>query len=366
MRKLFTSILLLFIVVVAYAQPTRVVIIDSFPYQQNFDTSDGGWYSVTGSGNPTSTPWFWGNIYKPNRTSTGTLPGPAPATSRTAWTTGAVDYYYDNVMASVIVSPRMDFSNIGLPNISMDLAWNMEEGMPGPRDAIQMEFSTDDGNSWQLVPQTYFLQNGYNIPAAVGGAIPASIFINPSLPAAQRACWASSSAGFGTGTMQRMSVNIPEFGGRDACRVRFRIYADADTNPGEAAFDGFVFDNLSIRNVVNLGAFSTNITPNTGVEGGVFTPTFNYRVLAGISSGAEVGYIHNGITVRELVRVRGEAGDTIRHTFATPIVVSRLGRDTIRFFVADFDATDVSIDTVRGLARIHYLALLPSCTYVYC
>jgi hypothetical protein len=144
MRKLFTSILLLFIAVVAYAQPTRVIIIDTFPYQQNFDTSDGGWYSVTGSGNPTSTPWFWGNIYKPNRTSTGNLPGVLPATQRTAWTTGAVDYYYDNTMASVVVSPRMDFSNIGLPNISLDLAWNFEEGLPGPRDALQMEYSTDE------------------------------------------------------------------------------------------------------------------------------------------------------------------------------------------------------------------------------
>lgn len=363
MRKLFTSILLLFIVVAAYAQPTRVVIIDSFPYQQNFDTSDGGWYSVTGSGNPTSTPWFWGNINKPNLTSTGPLPGivpPPPRVNRTAWTTGAVDYYYDNTMASVVVSPRMDFSNIGLPNISMDLAWQFEVGMPGPRDAMQMEFSTDDGNSWQLVPQSYFLQNGYNLPTIPAPIVPGNIFINPSLPNAQRSCWAANSEGFNSGAMVRMSVNIPEFGGRDACRIRFRMYADADTNPAEAAFDGFVFDNLSIRNVVNLGAFTSNITPNTGVEGGIFTPTFDYRVLAGVSSGAEVGYTHNGITVREIVRVRGEAGDTIRHTFATPIVVSRLGRDTIRFFVSDFEGdVQPNNDTLRRIFTWHPIANLP-------
>ncbi|MFY8033375.1 MAG: hypothetical protein ACOVMN_02580, partial [Flexibacteraceae bacterium] len=175
MRKLFTSIVLLLIVGLAYAQPTRVVIIDSFPYQQSFDTSDGGWFSLTPSGNPTSTPWYWGNIFKPNGTGTGIIDqGPLlprlPLNPRTAWTTGAVDHYYDNTMASTVISPRMDFTNIGLPNISMDIAWNLEQVNPDPpRDALQMEFSTDDGNSWRLVPQEYFLQGGYNLPAAPGG-----------------------------------------------------------------------------------------------------------------------------------------------------------------------------------------------------
>ncbi len=360
MRKLFTSIVLLLIVGLAYAQPTRVVIIDSFPYQQPFDTSDGGWYSLTPSGNPTSTPWFWGNIYKPNRTSTGNLPGPLPATSRTAWTTGAVDHFYDNTMASVVISPRMNFSNIGLPNISMDIAWNFEEGMPGPRDALQMEFSTDDGNSWRLVPQDYFLQGGYNQPAQPGGQVPANIFINPSLPNAQRSCWASSSAGAATGAMIRMSVNIPELGGRDACRIRFRMYADADVAAGEAAFDGFVFDNLSIRNVVNIAAASSNITPNTGVEGGLFLPQFSYRVVSGVSRGAVVGYTHNGITFTETVNRRAEVGDIVTHRFSQPIIVSRLGRDTIRFFCADLEGdVQPSNDTLRRFFIWHPIANLP-------
>lgn len=114
--------------------------INSFPYAEGFETSDGGWVSG-GVGND----WTWGTPAKPLISSAG---GGARC-----WIVGGLTgSSYTNAEASWIQSPCFDFTNLNYPFISFKINWETEQQF----DGASFQYSIDNGGSWITIgPANY-------------------------------------------------------------------------------------------------------------------------------------------------------------------------------------------------------------------
>jgi hypothetical protein len=89
--------------------------ITSFPYNEGFEASDGGWTSG-GAGND----WIWGSPSKPVISSAGG--------GTKCWIIGGLTgSSYTNAEASWLQSPCFDFINVQNPYIEFKVFWEMEQ-----------------------------------------------------------------------------------------------------------------------------------------------------------------------------------------------------------------------------------------------
>lgn len=109
--------------------------INSFPYQEGFESSDGGWVPG-GSGSD----WAWGAPAKPVITGAGG--------GIKCWVIGGLTgSAYTNAEASWIESPCFDFSALAHPYIECKVFWEMEQQYDGG----SLQYSLDNGGTWTNV-----------------------------------------------------------------------------------------------------------------------------------------------------------------------------------------------------------------------
>jgi len=109
--------------------------ISNFPYNENFETSNGNW--VTGG---TFSDWTWGTPSKPVINSAGS--------GSKCWITGGLNGAgYNNGEYGWLKSPCFNFTSLKGPYIKFKVFWETE----GKNDGANLEFSSDGGTTWQLL-----------------------------------------------------------------------------------------------------------------------------------------------------------------------------------------------------------------------
>lgn len=215
-----------------------------FPYQEDFETSDGGWISG-GTGND----WAWGTPSKPVITGAGN--------GSRCWITGGLSgSSYANGEASWIQSPCFDFSNIRYPYISFLVNWDTEQQF----DGANLQFSLDNGASWETVgnsndPVNCLNENWYNTAAVT--------YLSPLTSSRQgwsgnnRSLGGSCRGGGGSNGWKPARHTMPYLGGRSGVQFRFSFGAGTICNN----YDGFAVDNILIGDAQpNSVSFDFNCT----------------------------------------------------------------------------------------------------------
>lgn len=121
--------------------------ITSFPYLENFETSNGNWHSA---GTPSS--WAYGTPVstKINKAASGTK----------AWKTN-LNGNYNNEETSYLYSPCFDLTGMTNPTVSLSLALDIEFCANEDCDFAYLEYSTD-GNTWLRLGDKGQGTNWYN------------------------------------------------------------------------------------------------------------------------------------------------------------------------------------------------------------
>ena len=120
--------------------------INSFPYNEGFESSNGGWTS-----GGTNSDWAWGIPIKPtiNKAANGS----------NCWITGGLNKVaYNSGQNSWLKTPCFNLSNIQHPYIKFYVFWDTE----GQYDGANIEYSTNNGTSWQLLGSLSDSQNCLN------------------------------------------------------------------------------------------------------------------------------------------------------------------------------------------------------------
>ena len=122
-------------------------VVTSFPYLQDFETNNGGWYA---SGKKST--WEYGtpSSAKISRAASGSK----------AWKTSLAGTYNDQE-ASYLYSPCFDISGLTYPTLSFSLALDLEDCGSSLCDGAYVEYSTD-GKNWTRLGANGQGTNWYN------------------------------------------------------------------------------------------------------------------------------------------------------------------------------------------------------------
>jgi hypothetical protein len=120
-------------------------VVNSFPYNEDFEANDGGWYA---SGSNSS--WAYG-------TPDGAVIDTA-ASGTKAWVTNLTGLYNASE-TSYLQSPCFDFSSLVDPDVEFDIWWNTN----GTAGVANLAYSTDGGATWSPVgTNTSGISNWFN------------------------------------------------------------------------------------------------------------------------------------------------------------------------------------------------------------
>lgn len=178
---------------------THTPFISAFPYHQDFESANTGWYSSAVSG---VDEWISGTPAKPNMNTAHS--------GMNVWITGLTDNYADN-LNTCVYSPCFDFTSIADPILGVWLRIKSELGY----DGMILE-SSDNGGPWTKVTGTGFYNNTSN---------------NGPLPAPK---WSGDNADW-----TRYSTSISQFAGLSKVQFRFRFASDYTENDEGIAIDDF-------------------------------------------------------------------------------------------------------------------------------
>ncbi len=219
--------------------------VSSFPYHEGFESGDGNWFH-----GGTATDWALGTPTKPviNAAAAGT----------NCWITGGLSSSsYNNGENSWLQSPCFDFSSLVHPQISFSIFWETEKRF----DGANMEYSTDNGTSWNLVgsvnDNSCIAENWYNNASVnfLGGANGWSGNIQPTVGSCQ--------GGNGSNGWLIAKHDLTALAGLPSVTFRFRFGAGTTCN----AYDGFAIDEVNITEApANSGDFSYTCTGNRNVS----------------------------------------------------------------------------------------------------
>jgi len=142
-----------------YSRPVNVTIaggpiISGFPYSEDFEGGDGGWY--TGGIN---TSWQYGTPTGPTINSA--------ASGTEVWVTNLTgDYNSDEI--SYVISPRFNLSGLSYPKIEFSIWWNAEGFYDGANFQYKQStgewktLGTDEGDdSWYNSSYLYSIEKGF-------------------------------------------------------------------------------------------------------------------------------------------------------------------------------------------------------------
>jgi gliding motility-associated-like protein len=226
------------------------ISINSFPYNESFELNDGGW-QPGGSG----TDWEWGTPSKPVINSAGA--------GTKCWIVGGLTTGpYTDGEASWLQSPCFDFTGLADPLIEFKVFWEMERQF----DGAALQYSIDNGNSWQHVGSSSDASNCLNSNWYNYNAIN---YLSPF--GAVREGWSgniqssSGSCKGGNGSNGWVVANhsMPYLAGKPSVIFRFIFGAGTICND----YDGFAVDEIKIsESPANTAAFTYTCTNNNTVS----------------------------------------------------------------------------------------------------
>lgn len=122
-------------------------LVSSFPYLQNFESTDGGWYTAG-----TKSSWAYGTPASPKVN--------GAASGIKAWKTNLAGTYNDSE-ASYLYSPCFNIAGLSAPMLSFNVALDLEDCGSSLCDAAYIEYSAD-GVNWRKLDSTVGRTNWYN------------------------------------------------------------------------------------------------------------------------------------------------------------------------------------------------------------
>jgi gliding motility-associated-like protein len=218
-------------------------VINTFPYSQDFEASDGNWVSGGAASD-----WVWGTPTKRviNRASSGIR----------CWITGGLqNTRYNDNENSWLMSPCFDFTSVANPYLRIALFWETEKKY----DGATLEYSTDGGNSWRLLGSsadnvTCPGNNWFNttsITTLSGDGWSGNV--QPTAPC-------PGGGGGGSGHWVFSGHDMSSLSGRSNVRLRFRFAAGSRCND----YDGFAVDDIWIGELQGASAaFSFSCNPSS-------------------------------------------------------------------------------------------------------
>ena len=126
----------------------NIPLISSFPYLQNFENNDGGWFS---EGSPNS--WQYGTPASPKIR--------RAASGAKAWKT-RLSGDYDNLENSFLYSPCFNIGAMSKPTLSFSVALDIENCGATACDRVWIEYSGDGVNWLRLIDTNQSAINWYN------------------------------------------------------------------------------------------------------------------------------------------------------------------------------------------------------------
>lgn len=226
--KKITLVTFLFLFAISW---NSVAQITSYPYQEDFESGDGGWVA----NNTTNGTWALG-------TPIGTIINSADSGSN-AWVTN-LSGTYNSSEDSWVTSPVFDFSGLTSPSIEFSIWYDIEFSW----DGAVLQSSIDSGASWQNVgafgdPNNWYTDNTIN-----------------GNPGGQQEGWSGTGTA-GTGGWVIARHALTGLGGQS--NVLLRVAFGSDTSVTD---DGMAFDSINIFEVecpdpINLAL--SNITDSS-------------------------------------------------------------------------------------------------------
>ncbi|MCB9236093.1 MAG: T9SS type A sorting domain-containing protein [Bacteroidia bacterium] len=261
--------------------------ISSYPSLENFEAGPGDWFS--GGANAT---WAYGTPAKThiNGASSGSK----------AWVTGGLGTgLYKGNEVSWVQSPCYDLTTLISPWVSFFAWWYSENNW----DGTVLQYSTDSGNSWQVIGQ-FGDPNWYNNT---------SIAANPG----------GQNDGFsGFGSMyEARQHSIANLGGQPKVIFRFLFASGTFSN-----YDGFAFDDFRVGeapNQVNLGP-DTTACDSLVLDVGLSPGTYLWK--SGQTTQQITVYTSGQYSVQFIDTLGFSSSDTINVTIGAPFLF--IGKDT--------------------------------------
>jgi len=249
-KYFFCSLLLLlscFLQQTVYAQCATP--INSFPYSQDFEISDGGW--VTGTSSATvASDWEWGS---PAKT---VITGAASGTK--CWIAGGLTKTsYNNGERSWLQSPCFDISSLSNPEISFKAFWETERRY----DGASFQFSTDGGATFQTLGSINSNsdcsgENWFNYD-------PIFFISGPGWSGNIQATSGSCQGGGGSGGWLTSKHSLSVVAGATSIIFRFIFAAGLTCND----YDGFAIDDINIGEAgPNAANYSFTCAANNSVN----------------------------------------------------------------------------------------------------
>ncbi len=224
--------------------------INSFPYNEGFETSNGGWF--TGG---VGSDWSWGTPSKPVISGAG-------GGSRCWVIGGLTGSSYTNSEASWLQSPCFDFSSLQYPYITFKVFWEMEQRF----DGASLQYSLNNGVSWSSLGS---FNEAVNCLNAYWYNYTPITYLAP-LSSSQNG-WSgniqttSGSCQGGNGSNGWVTAKhiMPSLAGQPSVIFRFIFGAGSICN----SYDGFAIDDIVIAEAPpNSAAFTYNCISNTTVD----------------------------------------------------------------------------------------------------
>jgi gliding motility-associated-like protein len=220
--------------------------INTYPYTQDFEASNGGWFS-----GGTNSSWVWGIVRKNVITQA--------ASGTNCWVTGGLaDSQYNNGEYSYIQSPCFDLSSLTNPYLSVKIFWETENRY----DGASMQYSIDSGKTFMPLGtyadgQSCPYDNWFNTQTinTLGGAG----WTGNIQPTA--ACNGGVGGGLGKWVSAKHTLNF--LLGQTHVIFRFMFGAGTQCN----SYDGFAMDDFTISEApANNANFTYTCSVNRYVQ----------------------------------------------------------------------------------------------------
>lgn len=296
--------------------------ITNLPYIDGFENGNNGW-EAKGSGSS----WAMGTPTAPIINTT--------ASGLNCWATN-LEGNHNSGENSYLESPCFDLSSMVMPIISLDI-WYETEG--GFTDGLaNIEFSVDNGDSWETVGDAESGTNWYNSAGGFGTG----------------AGWSGSS-----GQWLTASTVLSNMGGLP--QVIFRIkYASGIGGTGE----GFAFDNFQIYESPSKDVGIVEVVSPTGTCGLSSQETVTVKI-ANFGIAAQSGFdcaikLNNNAPIINTYNSSINPGDTILWTFPTTIDISAYQtHELTAYTLLNGDANLLNDTAYHSLLHRYEIASMP-------
>ena len=202
------------------------VTISSFPYNENFETSNGNW--ITG-GN--SSDWAWGTPSKLVINSAGT--------GSKCWITGGLNNKsYNGGENSWLKTPCFNFTNLKNPYLKFKVFWETAT----KNDGANLQYSTNNGVTWQLLggkneTDNCLSENWYNSSSVVN--LSNQDAWSGNIQSSRPGCFVAG----GSANWVTAKHSISNLAGEPNVTFRFVFGSGTSCNN----FDGFAIDDFTIE-----------------------------------------------------------------------------------------------------------------------